>query len=134
MSKLQSIPQLSESEHQIALMEWAAWSVKDYPDLHWLIHVPLGEYRHKKTAALLKRLGTKRGFPDLLLLTPRGKYHALIIELKRVSGGKVSPAQRGWIDYLNSQEYKAVVCRGWQEARQVIIEYLNLPKDGKGNE
>ena len=55
---------------------------------------------------------------------PNAFHTALYIELKRRSGGRVSDAQRGWIAALNRVGCLAVVCRGWEEAREVILDYL----------
>jgi len=77
-------------------------------------------------AVRFKAEGVRAGFPDMILPTPRGKYHSLAIELKRQkgAGGRVSPEQQGWIDYLNSQGWLAVVCYGFDEAVEVIMNYL----------
>ena len=44
-------------------------------------HFPSGELRDKVTAARLKRMGVKPGWPDFILLSPAGNAHFL--ELKR---------------------------------------------------
>ena len=41
----------------------------------------------------------------------------------RRRGGVVSAAQRRWIDVLTSFGYGAVVCRGWEEARDALLDY-----------
>jgi len=120
-----------ETDEQIALMEWASWHVKKYPELLWLIHVPLGEYRHKKTAGVLKAMGVKKGFPDIMLPTSRHGYHALAIELKRQKGAKpqVSAEQKAWIEHLKSQGWYAVVCYGAEEAINTLKWYLEGESD-----
>lgn len=115
----------SEDGHQLAIMQWCALNIQTYPDLKWLVHVPNGGYRDKREAAKLKAMGVRPGFPDLNLLVSRGKYKGLFIELKKVSGGVVSDEQKDWIQYLNSQGFCATVCRGWEEAVNVIRLYLN---------
>ncbi len=45
-------------------------------------HIPSGELRDPRTAAKLKQMGLQRGFPDFVLISPRGLLHAL--ELKRI--------------------------------------------------
>jgi hypothetical protein len=50
------------------------------PDWKWT-HFPAGERRDIITGARLKRFGLQRGWPDLQLLSPDGRYHGL--ELKR---------------------------------------------------
>jgi hypothetical protein len=46
-----------------------AFAVAEYLDLKgWLYtHFPAGEYRPKRTGAKLKRMGLKRGVPDMLI-------------------------------------------------------------------
>src|SRR5262245_39150126 len=51
------------------------------PGWRWT-HFPAGELRTKKTAAKLKRMGTKAGVPDLLFFPPRAGA-ACFIEVKR---------------------------------------------------
>ncbi len=49
-------------------------------DWQWT-HIPAGEVRDPRTAAKLKKMGTKAGWPDFVLVPPIGKLHCL--ELKR---------------------------------------------------
>ena len=115
-----------ESDEQIALMEWALWMSKKHPELQYLLCIPNGEFRHKKTAAALKRMGVKAGFPDMILPVSRHGYHSLAIELKRRKEAKsqISPEQKAWIKYLNSQGWHAVVCYGAADAIQKLEWYL----------
>lgn len=53
-------------------------------------HFPAGEKRAAKTAALLKRMGLQRGWPDFILILGGGR--AAFIELK-VGDGKLSERQ-----------------------------------------
>jgi hypothetical protein len=59
------------------------------PDWQWC-HVPLGEIRDKRTAGKLRRMGTKAGWPDLILIPPTGQICCL--ELKRI-GERLSDSQ-----------------------------------------
>jgi hypothetical protein len=51
------------------------------PSWRWS-HFPAGEQRGIITGSRLKRFGLQRGWPDLQLLSPLGKFHGL--ELKRL--------------------------------------------------
>jgi hypothetical protein len=123
----------TEEKEQQTLTEWALYASGQIPELRLFFHIPNGMFRHKSTAAKLKRLGVKPGIPDICLPVPRGKYHGLYIELKRRKGGHVTPEQLEWIDALNRQGYRAVVCKGWHEASETIMTYLNIDKDKGGN-
>lgn len=113
-----------EAMEQSNLLEWCGWMQKRIPELRLLYHVPNGGYRNEIEAAHLKRQGVKRGVPDLCLPVARGKYHGLYIEMK-TRNGKVSEWQEMWLNDLTEQGYLAVVCRGADEARKVLEEYLH---------
>ena len=114
----------SEEDEQITLFEWAGRMTYTYPELRWLYHVPNGGSRGPAEAGRFKAMGVKPGVPDVFLDVPRGGFHGLRIEMKRRDGGKLSDAQREWIDHYNAIGYRAVVCYGWNEARMEIENYL----------
>ena len=70
-------------------------------------------------------MGLRKGVPDICLPVGRGGYHALYIELKRVKGGRVSPDQRQMLADLNAEGNFAVVCRGAEDAKKLILAYLH---------
>ena len=72
----------------------------------------------------------KSGVPDLCLPVARDGNHGLYIELKRQRGGRISEEQVRWIDGLLEQGYAAAICKGWQEAASVIIDYLQRKTEG----
>lgn len=113
-----------EHAEQVALMRWAVLASGGHPELRWLYANPNGGERHPAVAARLKAEGTRKGIPDLHLPVMRGGYGGLWIELKRQAGGRVSPEQRVWLAGLNANGHRAVVCKGWAEARDVILDYL----------
>lgn len=114
----------AEDTEQAHVFAWAAWARGKYPELDLLHHIPNGGKRSKSEAARFKVQGVKAGVPDICLPCARGGYHGLYIELKRTKGGKLSAAQKGWIDALDEQGYKAAVCYGFDEAKEIITEYL----------
>ena len=117
----------SEHDEQVNLMQWAAHTACTHPELRLLYAIPNGGQRHKVTAAKLKAEGVRAGIPDLNLPVPRGTFCGLYIELKRRQGGRVEPEQRDWLNALEAQGYRTYVCRGWESARDAILEYLALP-------
>lgn len=117
-----------EADEQTALFRWAAYSAAKYPALRLMFAIPNGGSRHPAEAAHMKAQGVKPGVPDICLPVPVGRYAALYIELKRKKGGRVSDEQRGWIEALNRAGNRAVVCRGWDEAREEIVRYLGAPE------
>ena len=124
------MPVPTEAQEQMTLFSWAAMQSGKYPELNLLYHVPNGGSRHKAEAGRLRAEGVKAGVPDLYLPVARGQYHGLYIELKRQRGGRISEEQVRWIDGLLEQGYAAAICKGWQEAASVIIDYLQRKTEG----
>lgn len=114
----------TEAEEQYALFRWAAYNRTKYPELELMYHIPNEGRRSIVTGGRLKAQGLRPGVPDVCLPVPNVKYTALYIELKRRKGGWVSEDQRGWIAALNRAGCRAVVCNGWDEAREEIERYL----------
>ena len=75
-----------ERPKEITLHMGVAKLLRDYarPGWQWT-HIPGGELRDVRTAAKLRQMGTRRGWPDFLLLSPAGLAHGL--ELKRLGEG-----------------------------------------------
>lgn len=116
---------VGEDQEQAWLFQWARRSEKAIPELARLFAIPNGGHRSKRTAALLKLTGVKRGVPDIFLPLPRNGYHGLWIELKSMSkSARASKEQQEWIEYLEAQGYRAVVCHGFESARDTILDYL----------
>ena len=118
-----------EDDHQEALIKWADISASETFPTNLLYSVPNGGYRRPQEAVRLKRAGCRAGVPDLVLPAPRGGFNGLYIELKRpIVKGESKPAvsaeQKYWIEQLRKQGYRAEVCYGWIEAKELITEYL----------
>jgi len=121
---LPRLPSHTESSEQITLFQWAVYNAKTMPELALLHHVPNGGLRTKATAGRMRSEGVKAGVPDICLPVPRGAYHGLYIELKRVGGAGPTKHQQKWIDALARQGYKASVCFGWESAAREIQAYI----------
>jgi hypothetical protein len=84
----------------------------------WLYtHFPAGELRSKLTAARLKRMGTKPGWPDFLLVDSTGTFHCL--ELKR-GNSPLSDAQLRFRDEMFQRDVPYEVARSFQEAIDIL--------------
>lgn len=114
----------SEEQEQAAVFEWAALLENQTPELALLFHVPNGGKRHPATAARLKAQGVKPGVPDICLPVARHGYHGLFIEMKRRKGGQLSDHQKAWIEALREQGYMVAVCKGADEAIEVLSWYV----------
>lgn len=68
------------------------------------------------------RTGLRPGLPDLLIIV---NNQVIFIEMKRSKGGVISPAQQSWIDALSAAAISVYVCRGADQAIQVIEDYTS---------
>lgn len=118
-------PVPSESIEQQALIRWARFSLGRYPELDMLYHITNEGLRSVTTGARLKAEGLRPGVPDLCLAVARGGAHGLYIEMKRTKGGRLSAEQVVWLEKLTREGYATAVCRGWEQARDVIERYLS---------
>ena len=117
-----------ESAEQQALFAWAAMYAAKYPALNRMYHIPNEGKRSYATGRRMRAEGLKKGVPDICLPCARGGYHGLYIELKRRKGGSLSEDQKEWLGALRDEGYMAVMCKGWEEASEMILRYLNLDK------
>ncbi len=129
----------TEHGHQAALFCWSNQNLHTYPQLKWLFAVPNGFFATPGQKAKMKAEGLKDGVPDIwlpILSTAwncefnRNKFYGLVIELKipdkktknELSG--TSSEQKEWIAHLLTQGYACYVAYGWEDARDMIIAYL----------
>lgn len=82
--------------------------------------IPNGEKRAITVAKRLKAEGVVRGIPDLFI--PQWN---LWVEMKRVSGGRLSPEQKGMIQYLEGVGHKVIVAKGAADASKQILEFCD---------
>jgi hypothetical protein len=114
---------ISEEQEQIALFDWADYQPKIG---EYLLHIPNGGSRHFLEAKKLKRMGVRKGVPDIFFAKPMGEWHGLFIELKSNNKpkGKITKDQKIWLDRLLIQGYNVAVCYGFEDARDHILNYL----------
>jgi len=115
---------VSEHHEQCALVQWAMMQGGPMRDARKLFAIPNGGRRDAITGARMRREGVKRGVPDLCLPVARKGRHGLYIELK-TARGRTTPEQREMIEQLREDGYEVAVCRGWEQARLVVEDYLN---------
>lgn len=108
----------SEDSEQEAVIEYCVLKGIE------VVHIPNESKRSLAYGAKMKRMGLRKGFPDLLFPTPHKGYHGLYIELKRDKTCKPTAEQWRWINYLNEQGYRATVCYGATEAIDEIDWYF----------
>ena len=114
------IKSLIPTEHQEQSLVVKYCTLKKIP----IFHIPNGSYKSVTARTKSKQEGLKAGVPDLMIPVANKNHHGLFIEMKRVKNSKVSVHQKQWIELLNKQGYKAIVCYGNNEAIQEIENYI----------
>jgi len=127
------MPCPTEREESMKIMAWARLMVStgQEPRLRLLRCGFEGLRLSMGVRMQVKRQSIATGWPDLFLAVPRMvgfccPAYGLFIELKRVKGGTVSAEQARMIGDLNSLGYKAIVCRGADNAINEIKRYLGM--------
>lgn len=77
----------------------------------------------KARALKMKKLGTSKGFPDLLVFIPIygttgeiDSYQMCAIEMKRRKGSRTSEEQKQWLEILQASGAMTAICKGADEA------------------
>jgi len=119
-SKTTTLPPDSEANEQQIVVRYLK---EHYPTALFCASAG-GMFTSPRQAIKMKLTGYVKGFPDLFIYEPNETYKGLAIEMKRTKGGVVSSEQKEWIKGLNERGYYAVICKGSEQAIQVIKEYL----------
>lgn len=114
---------MSEHEDQQALFHWISIAARDYPELKNAFAIPNGTRTTPRVAARMKAEGVLKGVSDIFLPVARGGKHGMFIEMK-TGKGRLSPEQSAFLEAMNAAGYHAVMCRGWEQAAETILEYL----------
>jgi len=70
-----------------------------------------------------KRMGLRKGWPDLFIAEPRNGRHGLFLELK-TQKGKVSPEQSAILNKANELGYSGIAVYSYEEAVETINSYM----------
>lgn len=101
----------------------------DLKKVLWM-HVANERQTSPRRGGKLKKMGVKKGVPDVWILEPRGGFKGCVIELKTLRG-KPTQDQRYWIEQLQIRGYSAGFTYGIDNALESIKYYLDLPTDNK---
>lgn len=129
--------QSKEEIEQATLFRWASYAQMQNEELKLMYHIPNEGKRSAAMGARLKAEGLKAGVPDVCLPTAHGGYIGLYIEMK-VKPNKPTEHQKQWLRDLRKAGHFTAVCYSWEEAKELIEEYIRLPltisKGDKENE
>ena len=96
--------------------------------------IPNGGARNVATGVALKEEGVLAGVPDLMVLSARGGYHGLFVEMKKssvgvrgqlVGRGHLSAVQKELFPRIEEKGYKIEVCYSFDDFEKVVTEYMN---------
>lgn len=97
----------------------------------YLVMIPnrvklVGDIRQRAiTMATWKRCGFKVGASDYFLGIPTPKHPGLWLEMKRTELSVTSEEQIEFQSRMRAVGYATAICKGWEEARVAIIDYLS---------
>lgn len=114
-----------EEDEQIAFVQWC--NIMGLTVHHSGNEIGGSTSAMKARAVKMKKMGTSKGFPDLLVLIPVcgiddhiDSYQLCAIEMKRRKGSTTSPEQRQWIKKLELAGIPCAICKGADEAINFI--------------
>lgn len=122
-----------EEEEQIAFVQWCRLN-------HLIVHHSGNEIggstpAMKARALKMKKMGTSKGFPDLLVFIPiygntdePDAYQPLAIEMKRKKGSTTSPEQKEWLNILEMAGVPGAICKGADEAISFVEKTIQEVK------
>ena len=112
-------PFAGEAGVQVAIIQYIKMQ---YPNALYCASAG-GMFTSKKQGFKMKATGYVKGFPDLQICEPKGKYFGLFIEVK-TEKGVVKKEQKEWIKQLNKRGYYATYVKGSEDAIKVIDAYF----------
>lgn len=98
------------------------WINMQYPKA-MAFHIPNGGKMNVATGARLKRMGVRRGVPDICVPCAHYEYRGLYIELK-AEGKKPTPEQRKVLEHLEQQGYFVAVCDSFDKFKACVDWYM----------
>jgi len=110
----------SEHEEQKGFVTWFR---QKFPAV-LIFAIPNGEHRSISVGKRLKAEGVMRGVPDLFI-----PQFSIWIEMKRVSGGRLSAEQKEMIQYLRRIGHTVIVGKGATDASRQLLEIMKKDID-----
>jgi hypothetical protein len=121
---------MSEHTEQAAVIDWCFVNLRRYPSLELIFAIPNGarlagnKQRRGAQMNKLKAEGLRPGVSDLFLPVARKDKHGLFIEMKTKTG-KPSENQLQFMAGVEEQGYFTALCKGADEAIEVLEWYMN---------
>lgn len=110
---------MSESKIQSAIMDYLDAAL---PSTYRAIHIN-NTPRSAIHGAILKRMGLRRGVPDIAIIRDGGAV--AFIEVKGPKG-RLSEPQEEWRDWCNKNSIPWALCRGIGDVQAALLDW-NVP-------
>lgn len=102
------------------------------PALEWFHAIHNQGHGDKVRGANAKAEGVRKGVADTFLPVRRGAWSGLYIEMKKPSEKPVKATSKGGVSddqaefgaFVKSQGFGWIVCYSWEEAAEVLTQYL----------
>ena len=114
-----------EEEETKAFHQWL--QIQNIPHTHIPNEIGGSTAAMKARAVKMKKMGTSKGFPDLLVFIPvcgvTGRvdsYQMCAIEMKRRQGSTTSSEQKEWLRVLELAGIPCAVCKGAEKAIEFV--------------
>ncbi len=124
-----------ESDHQKQFIKWI--DMQPAPGMpgeklgDYCYAVPNGVWiptpdKHLRMRIIMsqRRLGLRKGVPDIIIDLPLHQWHGARIEMKRDANSVISDEQIAWLTRLRARGYFCELCAGVQEATGAVRRYL----------
>ena len=121
----------TETALQMAVVRWVRQNADRWPCARWMFHAATEGKCDPREAGKRQSMGVVAGISDLILLARSGPYSGLCLELKK-KPNRLTPEQREFFDYVETQGYKTAVAYTLEEAQAVITHYLQGEIEGAG--
>lgn len=121
---LKSAPTPLETFEQQNFVKFARFMLRAKGLDQLVFSIPNEGMRTEKNHSRMVAEGLVHGIPDLLIAIPSGEYHGLFIEMKRQKQSTVSDNQKIMIELLRGQNYRVEVCKGYEEAKDIFMDYM----------
>lgn len=108
---------LSEENEQIAFVNWCR--IRGYK-IHHSPNATGSSPEAKRRAVRMKRAGTSKGFPDLLVFVDEPQIAAAIEMKSTAKTARATPEQREWLKILSKYGFRSAICHGFEEAKEFI--------------
>ena len=122
---IKDLPLPLEYEIQIEIISWCKdFIYNNMPLSFYVHHSPNGGKRGLTQAKKFKAMGTRSGYPDLIIDIAKGGYSGMRLELKRSHREKTTKNQDAELARLKEEGYYTVACCGYDESILEIENYV----------